>query len=58
MRQRQLPPILWVMGTAIALLTTSCESAVQYLPPLPRFVHIAIPLQGIAAACIEMFPPR
>lgn len=36
MRQRQLPPILWVMGTAIALLTTSCESAAQYLPPLPR----------------------
>ncbi len=36
MRQRQLPPILWVMGAAIALLTTSCESAVQYFPPLPR----------------------
>jgi uncharacterized protein YkwD len=36
MRQRQLPPMLWVVGTAIALLATGCEEAVQYLPPLPR----------------------
>ena len=35
MLQRQLSPILWIMGTAIALLATGCEEAVQYLPPLP-----------------------
>lgn len=36
MRQRKLPPIIWIIGTAIALLATGCEEAVQYLPPLPR----------------------
>lgn len=36
LKHRLLPRMVWASSVAIALLTSGCERAIDYLPPLPR----------------------